>query len=121
MVLTHQRSLTGAVLIAATIGAYPAQAQSLRFDDLSDLPFSNGYLSKEAIAALKDELVFQRAVQSYIWALPALNMYGMKEGSEKSVRQGLQRPADLEGPAQRQDADHHAELRRDLRDWAISI
>jgi hypothetical protein len=53
--------LIGAFLLAATIGAGPAQAQSLRFDALSDLPFSNGFLSKEAIATLKDELVFQRA------------------------------------------------------------
>jgi hypothetical protein len=59
--LTHPRSLIGAFLLAATIGAGPAQAQSLRFDALSDLPFSNGFLSKEAIATLKDELVFQRA------------------------------------------------------------
>lgn len=35
------------------------------------------------MAQLKNELLFQSAVQSYIWALPALNRYGMKEGSEK--------------------------------------
>jgi hypothetical protein len=44
---------------------------------------------------LKDEQVFQRAVQTYTWIMPALNMYGMKEGSEK-VFEGLQRPPDLE-------------------------
>jgi hypothetical protein len=27
---------------------------------------------------LVDELYFQRAVQTYLWALPALNTYGMK-------------------------------------------
>jgi hypothetical protein len=31
---------------------------------------------------------FQRAVQTYLWALPALNMYGMKEGSKKIFGQG---------------------------------
>jgi hypothetical protein len=37
---------------------------------------------------LNDELVFQRAVQSYLWALPVLNMYGMKDGSEKVFGKG---------------------------------
>jgi hypothetical protein len=33
-------------------------------------------------------LYFQRATQTYLWALPALNMYGMKEGSEKVFGKG---------------------------------
>jgi hypothetical protein len=37
---------------------------------------------------LLDELFFQRAVQTYLWAVPALNMYGMKEGSEKVFDKG---------------------------------
>ena len=37
---------------------------------------------------LLDELFFQRAVQTYLWAMPALNMYGMKEGSEKVFGKG---------------------------------
>ena len=31
---------------------------------------------------------FQRAVQLYLWALPSLNMYGMKEGSEAKFGKG---------------------------------
>jgi hypothetical protein len=30
-----------------------------------------------------EELVFQRGVQSYLWALPAMNVFAMKEGSEE--------------------------------------
>ena len=48
----------------------------------------SGFLAKDGIAQLQDELLFQRAVQAYIWALPALNMYGMKEGSEKVFGKG---------------------------------
>jgi hypothetical protein len=81
-----QRALVALILSAALAG--PALGQVWRYDDLANLPFKEGYLSKEGIAALKDELVFQRAVQSYIWALPALNMYGMKEGSEKVFGKG---------------------------------
>ncbi len=65
-----------------------AQTPTARYDGLANLPFTAGFLSKEGIASLKDELVFQRAVQSYLWALPALNMYGMKEGSEKVFGKG---------------------------------
>ena len=63
-------------------------AQSSRYDELANLPFPNGYPSKEGVATLKDELLFQRGVQSYIWALPALNMVAMKEGSEKVFGKG---------------------------------
>src|SRR5262245_8133653 len=65
-----------------------AIAQSSRYDDLANAPFAQGFLSKDVIAALKDEQVFQRAVQTYIWMLPVLNMYGMKEASEKTFGKG---------------------------------
>ena len=48
---------------------------SQRYDALAATPFTDGYPSKDAIAALKDELIFQRAVQTYLWALPALNIF----------------------------------------------
>ena len=44
--------------------------------------------TKESAAALGDELLYQQAVQSYLWALPILNMYGMKEGSEGKFGKG---------------------------------
>ena len=34
-------------------------------------------------AEIKDELLYQRATQSYLWALPLLNMRAMMEGSER--------------------------------------
>ena len=77
-----------AALSLSAVLAVPLVVQVSRYEELANLPFKDGYPSKEGIAALKDELVFQRAVQSYIWALPALNMYGMKEGSEKVFGKG---------------------------------
>jgi len=73
--------------LLASCGTH-ALAQTSRYDELANLPFENGYPTKEGVEALKDELLFQRAVQSYIWALPALNMYAMKEGSEKVFGKG---------------------------------
>ena len=77
-----------AILALCAALVLPAHAQTSRHDELAELPFPNGYPSKDGIAALKDELLFQRAVQTYIWALPALNMYAMKEGSEKVFGKG---------------------------------
>lgn len=50
--------------------------------------FSEGYLTPDAQQHLAQEVLFQNAVQTYLWALPALNMYGMKEGSEKVFGKG---------------------------------
>jgi hypothetical protein len=63
-------------------------AASAHYDSLANLPLTEGYFSKDDAAKLKDELLFQRAVQSYLWALPALNIFAMKEGSEKVFGKG---------------------------------
>ncbi|MEV6278856.1 DUF1254 domain-containing protein [Nocardia sp. NPDC051832] len=47
---------------------------------LADAEFSGGYPTDESATMLDDELFFQRATQSYLWALPAVNMYAMKKG-----------------------------------------
>jgi hypothetical protein len=60
-----------------------AMAQTARWDDLANLPFPQNYPTKEAADRLRDELLFERAVQVYPWALPAVNLMAMKEGSEK--------------------------------------
>ncbi len=58
------------------------------YDQLADQPYIESYPLKADISLLKRELLFERAVQAYLWALPALNMYGMKEGSEKVFGKG---------------------------------
>ncbi len=52
------------------------------WDDLLNLPFDGGYPTSEAAERLFDELDFQRAVQVYLWALPAMNIDAMRRGSE---------------------------------------
>jgi hypothetical protein len=44
--------------------------------------FPGGYPSPETAAALRDELLYTRAVQAYLWAMPLINWYAMKEASE---------------------------------------
>ena len=69
--------------VLALLAARPSFAQSSRFDELANLPFPENLPTKEATQVLRDELLFQRATQVYLWALPVLNSMGMKEGSEK--------------------------------------
>src|ERR1700751_5814328 len=58
------------------------------YDRLAYQPYIESYPLKADIGTLKQELLFERGVQAYLWALPALNMYGMKEGSEKVFGKG---------------------------------
>lgn len=36
----------------------------------------------------EDEIFFQRACKAYLWSIPAINMCGMKKGSEKDFGAG---------------------------------
>jgi hypothetical protein len=54
-----------------------------RYRDLAASPFMENRPTGETTATLRDELLFQRATQTYLWALPLLNTLGMKEGSEQ--------------------------------------
>jgi hypothetical protein len=65
-----------------------AFAQSTRFDELANLPFAEGRPTKEAVQTLRNELLFQRATQTYLWAMPLINTLGMQVGSEKTFGAG---------------------------------
>ncbi|PHR68169.1 DUF1254 domain-containing protein [Alcanivorax sp.] len=64
------------------------EAQPDHYSMLAEVPFNGGYPSDEAASTLNDELFFQRAVQAYLWALPAVNMFAMKEGLGKRFGEG---------------------------------
>ena len=83
------------LVIAALVGvltmsglATQGLAQETHFDKLGNLPFAEDYPTPETAQQLKDELLFQQGTQSYLWALPAINMWAMKEGSEKQFGAG---------------------------------
>lgn len=83
-----KRNLMSTVILLAVYGlsvfVSTAQAQTTRWDTLANLPFPNAYPTNEAADILHEELAFQRAVQSYLWALPAMNMYAMREGQRNA-------------------------------------
>src|SRR5262245_46292812 len=62
---------------------------SPRFDELANLPFAENRPTPETAKLLREELLFQRATQTYLWALPLINTLGMKVGSEKTFGAGF--------------------------------
>jgi hypothetical protein len=74
---------TFAIATTLMICAVTALAQDSSFDKLANLPFKENRPTKETAQILRDELLFQRATQTYLWALPLINTLGMKYGSEK--------------------------------------
>jgi hypothetical protein len=74
-----------------TAGKRPTSISSRiasRFDELANMPFVENRPTKETAQALRDELLFERATQTYLWALPLINTLGMKIGSEKAFGAG---------------------------------
>ena len=76
---TQIRALPLALLLGFDIQMIQAQT---RFDEIANLPFSENRPTAETAKTLIDELLFQRATQTYLWALPLINTLGMKYGSE---------------------------------------
>ncbi len=85
-------SLAAAVLVTA---CQPQEKQQTtdtieenHYEMLANLPLEGGYPTAEETRTLDEELFFQRATQAYLWALPAVNMYAMKEGLGKLNGEG---------------------------------
>jgi hypothetical protein len=74
--------------IACAIIASEAKAQTSRFDELANASFTENRPGNEVAQILRDELLFQRATQTYLWALPLINTLGMKTGSESTFGAG---------------------------------
>jgi hypothetical protein len=80
------RYLAGiAVSIVPTLGL----AQGDRFDALANSAMFEHRPTPETNKLLRDELIFQRATQTYLWALPLVSTLGMKTGSEKIFGVGV--------------------------------
>src|SRR5271157_1703496 len=88
---TYKGNLLPAMIIAALVMSgltTQTLAQETRFDTLANLPFAENRATEETAQTLHDELLFQRATQTYLWALPLINTLGMKTGSEKAFGAG---------------------------------
>jgi hypothetical protein len=83
MTTTRTHMLISVAIAGLLLHAGSASAQLPRFEALSSLPFAENRPTTETAQTLRDELLFQRATQTYLWALPLINTLGMKVGSEK--------------------------------------
>jgi hypothetical protein len=52
---------------------------------MDDFALDGGYPRQESVSGLYDELDYQRAVQAYIWAIPAVGMEVFTEGLEREL------------------------------------
>ena len=80
-----RKVLTALIFISAAASAH---AQTDRYEALANSPMVENRPTSETAKLLKDELLFQRATQIYLWALPLINTLGMKVGSEKKFGAG---------------------------------
>jgi hypothetical protein len=63
-------------------------AQQSRFDALAKSPQFENQPTQDSAEKLMDEMLFQRASQTYLWAMPLVNTMGMKVGSEEKFGAG---------------------------------
>src|SRR6516165_6954871 len=107
------RVATCAAIVAVAV---PANAQMDRYDALANSAMSENRPTTETAKLLKDELLFERRHPDLSMGAAADQHTRHEVRLRENIRGRLQRPADLEEAARRQDARHHAELRRDLCD-----
>jgi hypothetical protein len=60
-------------------------------EKIANLPFAENRATADTAQTLRDELLFHRATQTYLWGLPLINTLGMQVGSEKRRRTGSPR------------------------------
>src|SRR5215470_7886873 len=84
----HPSLVVGAISLGLAMLAGNAHGQMHRYEALADSTMAENRPTPETAKLLRDELLFQRATQTYLWALPLINTLGMKVGSEKTFGVG---------------------------------
>ena len=88
MKLINRMALALAVGLAVIGLTILAQAQTDRYEALADSAMVENRPTPETAKLLREELLSQRATQTYLWALPLINTLGMKVGSERAFGAG---------------------------------
>ena len=76
------------LLAAAAVYGLPADAQQQPAPPLVQQLNGGNWLPQKDTEALRDELFYQRAIHAYMTMLPALNVIGMRDGSEAAFGKG---------------------------------
>ena len=65
------------------------ETESIRHQaKIAAVPFVENRPTADSAQTLRDELLYQRATQTFLWALPLINTLGMQRGSEQTFGAG---------------------------------
>ena len=81
-------TLVAVLLCSTAMISAPVAAQDQVAPPLVEQLNNGNWLPQQEAEALRDELYYQRAVHAYITMLPALNVIGMRDGSEAEFGAG---------------------------------
>jgi hypothetical protein len=82
--------LAGAVVLALSGAAMTTSAQAQTADSrLGKLNFENGFPSEETTRKVFDEMDYQRAVQAYLWAYPAVSFESIRLATKRDLATDL--------------------------------
>jgi hypothetical protein len=87
-VLLRNLFVVTAISVLRWANAATPEGHADRFDALAQLPFQQNRPTEKTARTLQEELTFQRATQTYLWAMPLLNTMGMRDGFAKSYGTG---------------------------------
>ena len=70
---SHEARCTCVARTAFGLTGGPVPAQNKRWNELANYPFHQHQPTEETGKRLRDELLFERATQTYLWALAIIN------------------------------------------------
>src|SRR4029450_992115 len=111
-IMPNVKRLVCVATVVAAMLPLLAHAQVDRYDALANSPMNENRPTPETSKLLRDELPFQRATQTFLWALAAHQHARHEDGLRKDLRRGLQRAARVEEAPGRQDVRAHRRLSR---------
>lgn len=83
-----RRSTLAFALLASALCPISVVAQQPAAPPLVEQLNKGNWLAQDEAEALRDELYYQRAIHTYMTMLPALNVIGMRDGSEATFGKG---------------------------------
>src|SRR6516164_3197027 len=86
--MRFRTSAAACLLAVASALNTPADAQQPPAPPLVQQLNNGNWLPQSEAEALRDELFYQRAIHAYMTMLPALNVIGMRDGSETTFGKG---------------------------------
>ena len=118
---TRQHFITAALLSALAISSGQAETPDSVKTRIGDLAFEQGFPTEETTRKVFDEIDYQRAVQAYLWAYPAVSFESIRIATQAGPGRRLQRSDHCRQLRRSQGPLAHGERHHDLRAWRTSI